>query len=132
MSKTKAVPPCGTFESLQRSSIVDIDYKDIFKLLPDNSRIVRKHLRFEDAEDGSDLLAKFVIDLPILFDELGATEQPAVVINIDRPECKPDLSLGDVASIFQSIEQICDASVIWGVTVSNGDHYSIDLLIEVR
>lgn len=131
MSNVKIVPHGEVFESSQTSSVTDRDYKDIFKSFPDDSRIVRKHLCFKDMEDGEDLLIECTSGLEILFDKIGASEEPAVVITINRPEHKPELSLDIVAEAMDSIETIYHTSVLWSMAVNREKYYSIDLLVEV-
>lgn len=126
----QSVPPSGNFESENRKIIVGTDFMDILTTMPLHQKFIRKNMTFE-AQNDADLLAEFEKRRHPFFSALGLKEKPTIIINFDSPNQLPDIALGTLAKILEYFQQK-EASVIWAASKSKGEHYLLEMILEIE
>lgn len=113
-----------------KSWVVGIDAKDLIDYMAGGARFTHRRLEC-DNKDGQGLAAEFCISSVFLFDEKWVAVKPRVVMYIEQPDTKPPLTIEEAVSMVDVLIKLCNvSSVIWGLAITGGSCYAVNMLIE--
>lgn len=112
-----------------RESMMVIDSIDVLSALNDNSFYLRKNILFK-ATTTMDLLKE--ID-QFKLRKIGniKKENPSIILNFDVPVYLPNVSTEVLESIYKCFKDLINPNILWTISKSNGEHYLLEMLIEV-
>lgn len=112
-----------------RESMIVIDSLDIFLAMKEDSLFMRKNILF-NASNLEELLKEMN---EIQMDKIGniKKENPSIILNFDVPENLPDVSTEVLENIYTCFKDLMNPNILWTISKSNGEHYLLEMLIEV-
>lgn len=112
-----------------RESMIVIDSLDIFLAMKEDSLFMRKNILF-NASNLEELLKEMN---EIQMDKIGniKKENPSIILNFDVPENLPDASTEVLENIYTCFKDLINPNILWTISKSNGEHYLLEMLIEV-
>lgn len=112
-----------------REPMIVIDSQDVLSAMNDNSFYLRKNILFK-ASNIEELLKEMN---GIQMDKIGniKKENPSIILNFDVPENSPNVSTEVLDSIYKCFKDLMNPNILWTISKSNGEHYLLEMLIEV-
>lgn len=119
----------GDTEEYVRESMIVIDSQDVFLAMKEDSLFMRKNILF-NASNLEELLKEMN---EIQMDKIGniKKENPSIILNFDVPENLPDASTEVLENIYTCFKDLMNPNILWTISKSNGEHYLLEMLIEV-
>jgi len=134
MCKVKSMLPDNLIPVIPKKVIIGFDFLNIFQMLVSENlegeiqKYVYKSLVLFNVNDK--LVTEFIANIPIQFKEWNVIENPRIIINIDIGIHKS--LFADIMNIIDSLKVLLRASVLWSITESNSELYSIDMILPIK
>lgn len=112
-----------------REPMIVIDSQDVLSAMNDKSFYLRKNILFK-ASNIEELLKEIN---GIQMDKIGniKKENPSIILNFDVPVYLPNVSTEVLESIYKCFKDLINPNILWTISKSNGEHYLLEMLIEV-